>query len=776
MISVRKLFVRFNARWHRQWPWWMAYGLVLLLITALGFYVWQTMRNEQHVREAAFAQDLLWQEQELRVRLQSNQNVLENLAYALAADAIGINDFRARADSLMKGNPEILAVEWVDASGLYRGGMPIHSGRPEFLPQLTEPQFIEALDGVATLGYPIFSNVIERKEPLMIQLVPIFRGTAFRGAVLATYSLAGILQQRVPWWLVQRYQLQLVDSQNRVLAPSEFHAKLDGDNVREVAFGNVGSGVRLLAKPVGAGHQPSNWGLFALLLVLLGLLTWSLQLLRLRMQERQLAEAALRDEILFRTAMENSLLTGLRATDTSGRLIYANPAFAQMVGWSLEELQGLKPPLPFWAPEALDECAKAYEAILSGNNPASGFELRYMRKNGERFDVRLYSSRLIDSKGEHRGWMASINDITEIKREREALQQSRQQLRTVLEGLEAAVCVSDVASGSVLYRNRQHLKRFPIPQTEGEHCWVSWRRSHGYQPGSYEFDDVDLITGRQYQIEQRRIDWLGGRGALLEICSDITEQRQAEEEARLRNERLQHTARLVNMGELASSLAHELNQPLAAIASYSTACETMLYKPNPPIGKVQETLVKMTEQARRAGQIIRGIRQLVVKRTSQQAPCSFAELVDVVLPLLTPLAQKTKVKIEVNLPQPCPNVMGDAVLLEQVLFNLLKNGLEAMADTPESARAIAIHALQSHGDLEVRVIDRGCGLADLTQLFQPFYTTKGEGMGMGLNICRSVIEQHKGRLWAEANPGGGTQMCFRLPTIKTDEIILESRT
>ncbi|WP_410497764.1 PAS domain S-box protein [Chitinibacter sp. S2-10] len=774
MNILRRLLLRFGTRWHRQWPWWLAYGLVLLLLGTLGFYVWQTAKKDVQMREASYAQDLLWQEQELRVRLQSNQNALESLAYSMASDSIDLEEFRVRADLLIKNNPEILSVELLDVNGFYIGGMPKFSNRPEHLVPLNDERLKETLDGVGALGYPLYSNVILRAgEPLMLQMVPIFRFASFDGALMMTYSLERMLQHRVPWWLVQRYQLQLVDSQNHVLAPSAFHQKLEGKDVREMAFGNLGSGVRLLAKPAHTPSRLDSWGWLVLVVLLMGFLLWAIKLLRQRMQERLLAEQALQDEISFRSAMEDSMVTGLRAIDREGRLIYVNLAFANMVGWSIDELKNQSAPLPFWAPEALAQCDAAFRAILLGQIPRQGFELRYMRKTGERLDVRMYVSKLIDGKGEHRGWMISSNDITELKREREALQQSRQQLRSVLEGLDVAVCVSDMQSGEVLYRNRKHQQCFPIEnlvtsEKIPEYCWASWAK--GYASVGDDFEELDVITGREYQVSRRNLNWLDGRDTLLEICSDITARRQAEEEARLRNERLQHTARLVNMGELASSLAHELNQPLAAIASYSMACETMLYKPQPQIGKVQETLVKMTEQARRAGQIIRGIRQLVAKRKTEQAPCVLGELIDVVLPLLAPLANKMKVKIAIELPAPSPVVLGDAVMLEQVILNLLKNGLEAMQDTPAAQRRLAIRTLLHADDsVEVRIIDRGCGVADMNQLFQPFYTTKREGMGMGLNICRSVIEQHKGHLWAEPNQGGGTQMCFRLPTMKSQD-------
>lgn len=752
----------FQRKFQRQWPWALAYLAIASLLTAILVYAWQDYRRDVFQREATMAQDLLWQEQEIRGRLQSNQNVLENLAYGLAADSFGQVNFRARAESLMKSNPEIISIEWVNAQGERGDGFPNFARRPDSLVALNDTLLTEVIDGAATLGYPMVTNVIWRLSPQMVHVVPFFHQTEYQGAVLAVYDLSILLLQRVPWWMVQRYQLQLVDSNNQVIAPNRYHARLTGEDIREVPFGGASQqGLRLLAKPADPVGKQANFWLVGLISALLLLLLWALKMLRQRMQERQLAESALRDEILFRSAMENSLVTGLRAMDTDGKLSYVNRAFADMVGWPESELVGAKPPMPFWPPECLEQCAKAYQSILLGDCPANGFELRFMRNDGERFDVRLYSSKLVDSHGLHRGWMASMYDVTELKQEREALASSRQQLRTVLAGLEVAVSVSDLETGVMLYRNRHHSNTFHIPQQAEAYCLLQWRSGFLFEDGIFEA--VDVLTGRSYQIEQRIVDWVGNRSALLEICTDITARQQAQDLERTRNDLVQHTARLVNMGELASSLAHELNQPLAAIASYSAACETMLYKANPPIAKVQETLVKMSAQARRAGQIIRGIRQFVVKRAPTREVCELSELISVPLQLLGPMAHKLKVNMLLDLPSDLPSFVGDAVMLEQVLLNLIKNGLEAMSETPIAQRKIVIRAAILDEMLQVTVIDHGSGLANPAQLFQPFYTTKSEGMGMGLNICRSVIEQHRGHLWAEPNLGGGTQMRFRLP-------------
>ncbi len=768
MLSPMKKWPILSS-WQRNWPWALAYLAIASLLTAVLVYAWQDYRNELFAREATMAQDLLWQEQEIRGRLQSNQNILENLAYGLASDSMQQLDFQRRAEALMKSNPEIVNIEWVNAKGQRGDGFPNFERRPESLVALDDSLLTEVIDGAATLGYPMVSNVIWRNSPQMVHVVPFFHQTEYQGAVLAVYDLSILLLQRVPWWMVQRYQLQLIDSNNQVIAPNRYHSRLTGKDIREVPFGGASQqSLRLLAKSIDPITKQSNFWLIGLITALLLLLLWSLKMLRLRMRERQYAEYALRDEILFRSAMENSLVTGLRAMDTDGKLSYVNRAFANMVGWSEAELIGAKPPMVFWPPECLDVCANAYQAILRGECPANGFELRFMRNDGERFDVRLYSSKLIDSHGVHRGWMASMYDVTELKQEREALASSRQQLRTVLAGLEVAVSVTDIETGVLLYRNRLHSKTFAIPKDAEAYCLTRWPVDSAVHDGIFE--SVDMHTGRTYQIEQRGVDWVNNRRAILEICTDITAKQQAQEAARTRNDQLQHTARLVNMGELASSLAHELNQPLAAIASYSAACETMLYKADPPLAKVQETLVKMTAQARRAGQIIRGIRQFVVKRAPTRELCILNDLVSVPVQLLGPMVQKMKARIVLDIPSDLPSFQGDPVMLEQVLLNLIKNGLESMSETPISERQIIVSASFSADTLKVTVTDRGGGLSDPAQLFQPFYSTKSEGMGMGLNICRSVIEQHRGHLWAEPNPGGGTRMRFRLPFHANEEI------
>lgn len=249
-----------------------------------------------------------------------------------------------------------------------------------------------------------------------------------------------------------------------------------------------------------------------------------------------------------------------------------------------------------------------------------------------------------------------------------------------------------------------------------------------------------------------------------------------EQVAREQEERLARTSRLITMGEMASTLAHELNQPLAAIANYSMGCVTRLqsgeYRQEDILGAMQ----KASAQAERAGKIIRRIRDFVRKSEPRRAPVALAEVMEDALGIAEIETRKGGVRLAVDVPADLPAVFADRIMVEQVILNLIRNGVEAMADTPGNQRLLEVKARSQAGRMvQVSVADRGHGIgeADLERLFKPFFTTKSEGMGMGLNICRSIIEFHSGRLWVEPNAGGGTIFHFTLPMETASEPLAE---
>lgn len=262
------------------------------------------------------------------------------------------------------------------------------------------------------------------------------------------------------------------------------------------------------------------------------------------------------------------------------------------------------------------------------------------------------------------------------------------------------------------------------------------------------------------------IDANGRQTGWMSSIIDITDQKRAAERARQQEERLQATQRLIAMGEMASSLAHELNQPLAAIASYNAGCVNLLTAGNANLDDIGDALSKSTEQAQRAGRIIRRIYEFVRRAEPKSEPCDIVQLLDEVVALIEPDARRQGMRIQRDYAPSLPAVNGDRVLLGQVALNLIRNGIEAMRDVFPERRTLKVTAECDDDQVHLLVADRGHGIPEevAARLFEPFFTTKSEGMGMGLNICRSVVEGHKGRLWIEPHPDGGSIVHVLLPT------------
>ncbi|WP_156612682.1 sensor histidine kinase, partial [Paramagnetospirillum marisnigri] len=246
---------------------------------------------------------------------------------------------------------------------------------------------------------------------------------------------------------------------------------------------------------------------------------------------------------------------------------------------------------------------------------------------------------------------------------------------------------------------------------------------------------------------------------------DVTERKKAEELARQHQEKLQRTSRLITMGEMASTLAHELNQPLSAIASYATGCLNRLAAGDAKVEELTAPLTKLGVQAQRAGHIIRRIHDFVRKSDPLVAPCALNRVVEGAMGFLEAEARKRAIRVDLELDPRDPQVEADRILIEQVVLNLARNAMEAMGQTPAAERILDVTVESADGLAVVRVADQGGGIAPevAESLFTPFFTTKSEGMGMGLNICRSIIESHRGRLWFEPNPDGGAIFQFTLP-------------
>ncbi|AWB32927.1 PAS domain-containing sensor histidine kinase [Orrella marina] len=476
-------------------------------------------------------------------------------------------------------------------------------------------------------------------------------------------------------------------------------------------------------------------------------------------RHRTQTEAALMAETSFRRAMENSMSTGMRVLDMEGRIAYVNPAFCRMIGWNEADLIGRMPPFPYWVPGRYESHQQTLDSVLSGKTPSNGIELEAQRRDGSRFVARMYVSPLLDPSGNQIGWMTSMTDITEPRRIREALTAAHERFMTVLEGLDDAISVTaDTSDGmDLLFANRTYRSLFGA-QTLGHSELLAGRR------GRYTDQSVEIFSpsvNRWFEVHHRMLAWTDGRRVRLQVARDITERRKHEEASQLQQEKIQITSRLTTMGEMASSLAHELNQPLTAISNYSMGAVAMVKSGRANNEQLLEALEKAAAQAQRAGKIISRIREFVKRSEPRRQSVDLYVIIDNALGLADIDARKRNILVERDIPGNLPHVLADPILIEQVLLNLVKNGLEAMDE--KLGGELHVKVTRQDVMIEVAVLDQGHGLAEPERLFEPFFSTKSEGLGMGLNICRTIIESHHGQLWAVNNPQGGTIFRFTLP-------------
>jgi signal transduction histidine kinase len=244
----------------------------------------------------------------------------------------------------------------------------------------------------------------------------------------------------------------------------------------------------------------------------------------------------------------------------------------------------------------------------------------------------------------------------------------------------------------------------------------------------------------------------------------------AEAEIQKQQAELAHVSRVSTMGQLATALTHELNQPLGAILRNTEAAEIFLQSPNPNLDEIRAILADIRKDDQRAGDVIDRMRTLLKRRSLLSARLDLRELLDDTLALARVDAESRGVKLAVEVPAHLPPAFGDRVQLQQVLLNLILNGMDAMNQIPREQRQLAVRIGETDGNLHVSVSDRGAGIApsDAEHIFEPFFTTKIEGMGMGLAISRTIIEAHGGKIWMDANAASGTTFHFSLPRMKAE--------
>ena len=339
-----------------------------------------------------------------------------------------------------------------------------------------------------------------------------------------------------------------------------------------------------------------------------------------------------------------------------------------------------------------------------------------------------------------------------VVRLREALQQADERFTAAMESLNDPVYVEDTRSGELLFANRRCAEAFGAG------------RPRFNESGEAQ----NAAADRWFVLRSNPLSWSDGRAAMLCVLSDVTEERRARELLAKHRDAAHRTARLIALGEFASAIAHELNQPLAAIATYNHSCMRMLQSGNPDSGELQQAMHICRDQAKRAGKIIQRLRDLLRPPGPAFAEQNLNELVGAVLRLAEPAARDAGISFERRLAATAPTVRADQLLIEQVALNLVRNAMEAVESLPPERRRITVATrfeIDGSGTFSVSDLGEGVPREAKERLFDPFVTTKPGGLGLGLAICRSVVEAHGGRIRHEQNDeaGRGTVFAFSLP-------------
>lgn len=669
--STRTPWQHWRSAW-RRWSLWTL--LVVLVASMLVTLVWLAGRYEASQVQSRLERDAADAGSDIRSALARNVQSLQ----ALQAGDPGLLAWQVNAAQLLRQRRELVRIEWRDANLRLRAYAQTPYRPVSWDTASREGSHTDAAlacTNARRLGAPAYSGSYFQPHgdglglEMMELCLPLDGAGRPAGFLVATYAL----------------QEMLVGLVGHNLTRSQEASFTEADGSRLAVLGAARRGTRMftarqlldlpgtaLVLRMDSWHgEPSVFpNVLTALVTAMSIALVTVMVVLVRDNRRRLqAERDLADALAFRKAMEDSLVTGLRARDLQGRITYVNPAFCAMVGFSPQELLEQSTSAPYWPPELAEEYRqRQVTRFASGVLPREGFESVFMRKDGTRFPVLIIEAPLINAQGLHTGWMSAFLDIS----------------------------------------------------------------------------------------EQRRI----------------------EELSRASQERLQATARLATVGEMASLLSHELNQPLAAISSYATGSLNLLESGAPGTGSVgclQDVRMAMqhiARQAERAGRVIRSVHDFVRRRDQTREAVPPQELLDAILPLISLQARKLGVRVQTSVEPRLPRTLCDRTMVEQVLLNLARNAMQAMDDPAIHPRILDIRVRRGapnacSGWLEFSVTDGGAGIAPevAQQLFTPFFTTRAEGMGLGLSMCRTVVEQHGGFLAYEPHAPRGTVFSFTLPVV-----------
>ena len=642
----------------RRTLWWLL-GLLLLVLASVVALVLYLHAFEHEEEERRRVSDGQWLEQSVRfhfLRLEEDLRVLARQTLQ-------------RPDASAQGTAPVATVQggllWREPGAVLWHGWQPHTRHdadaalPEGLrhARAAHPLNAEALNSMLDIAVglrrssyagPMLDAHGQPTDTVWLA-VPYFERGEFLGNYMAALSMQACVDGLVPAWFQKSHRVRLAD--DAALAPALTPAP-SGLAPTLAAMNLPGTDLFIEITPLYT--QPATVPRLFLLVALTFLagMLISLAALRRDMAKRQHVQALLQAQMVLRTAMENSVTTGMRAWAQNGQVLYVNEAFCRMVGYSAAELLGRRAPMPYWPTHLAQKLGAQHRDVIAHGTPGEGLEVQFEHRDGHRVDVLIHEAPLTTASGEHVGWMSSVLDISEKKR--------------------------------------------------------------------------------------------------------------AERLAAQQQERLEASGRLVAVGEVASTLAHELNQPLGALSSFAHGLLNRLHSHSIAAEEIERVVQRMARLSDKAGGIIQRVNAFARRREMALAPVDLSHFVR---RCLATHPHSGAEQVQWTSMQASVVVQADELLLEHVVNNLLANALVWSARSAAPARVQV--AVDAQGEMaRLSVADNGPGVAPEARepIFNAFFSTHEGGMGMGLAICRSIVEAHHGRIEVDNDPAlGGARFTVWLP-------------
>jgi PAS domain S-box-containing protein len=492
--------------------------------------------------------------------------------------------------------------------------------------------------------------------------------------------------------------------------------------------------------------------------------------------DRKRAEHALQEAELRYRLVANSIPGLVYTTDGVGQMQFVNQKMQEFLG---QTSQAITAWTPYLHADDVSQFTDLWSHSVETGNPFEA-ECRVRRADGVYRWLEVRGSPMRESDGRIARWYNLASDIEARKRTEQSLRDAENNYRVIVNSIPGMAFTSTV-TGEVEFINPQIMAYGGRSLEDLRTDWAASVHPED-RPRKMEMWAYSMKTGLPFDHEARvrRADgvyhWLHSLalpiteadGTVRRWCGlmvDIDDRKRAEEALHETEARLSRATQIATVGELAASIAHEINQPLAAVVANSHACLRWLSADPPNIHKANETAEMLVRDGRRAGEVVTRLRSLFTRSAKmERIDVDVNDIIREVLRIIWSETVRRRIVVETNLNESLPLMTGDRVQLQQLLLNLFLNGMEAMAPVLDRPKSLFVRSnLNSDQNVLVEVHDSGIGMRNPEKIFEAFFTTKENGMGMGLAICRSIVEAHNGRLWAMPGQTHGTTFCFTLP-------------